>query len=325
MAVLIKAADYFTEAAEKIGLSWKMPPLVVGVTIVAIGTALPELATSLVAVFNGQTQIVAANALGSNITNIFLIIGICAISAGVLKIKKSVINANLPLLAAAVGLIVVIMWDRQVTFGEGVVAILAYLIYAVYLVESGKYKAGLPAGQASKAEGFIPGQDLPATRETRHYHRRREHFSSNPSLIFALIVSALAIYLSAAWTVRSLLSLADMLKIGVSVAVMIALAIGTSLPVLIVSLLAVKKKQYEIALGTVFGANIFNALMILGIPSLFKTLIVDEATFSVGIPFLVGATLIYIISIISKKIDRLEGGLYLLIYALFVAKLIGLF
>lgn len=317
LLVLVKAADYFTEAAEKIGLVLKMSPFIVGVTIVSIGTALPELSISLVAALNGQTSIVAANALGSNITNIFLIIGICAVAAGALIVKKSIINMDLPLLAAAVALIVAIMWDRQVTFGEGAVAILAYFVYAAYLVKSQRH-------EAAKAEGFIPGQDIPATREKRHFHRRKERPFNN-TLIFALVVSILAIYFGANWAVKSILKIAEIININSSVVVMIIMAIGTSLPELIVALTAVKKKKYEIALGNVFGANIFNALMVIGIPSLFTTLAIDEVTFSVGIPFLVGATLIYTISLISRKIDRLEGSLYLLIYALFVAKLVGLF
>lgn len=315
--ILIKAADYFTEAAEKIGLSLKIPVFVIGATIVSFGTTLPELSTSLVAVFKGETELVVANALGSSITNILLIIGICALYAGVLKVKSSVINLDLPFLAAATGLITVILWDQQVTIGEGIVSILAFIVYAVYLIKIKRH-------EAVQEEGFIPGQDIPASREKRFLLRPKK-FKLNWHLVFYLVISVVAIYFGAEWTVKAILNISAILNVPSTIAVMIGISIGTSLPELIVSLVAVKKKQYEIALGNVFGANIFNVLMVIGIPSLFSTLKVDDHTFSVGIPFLVGATLIYVISILFKKIDRWEGGLYLAVYALFIAKLLNLF
>lgn len=315
--ILIKAADYFTEAAEKIGLNLKISPFIIGVTVVAIGTSLPELATSLLAVFRGHSEVVAANALGSNITNILLIIGICALVAGVLKVKHTIINLDLPLLAAATGLITVILWDQQVTTGEGIVALLSYLVYAAYLIKVQRHEAG-------KKEGFIPGQDIPASREKRHLQRTKK-LKFNWQLIFYLIISVIAIYFGADWVVKAILNIAAILNVPSSIAVMIGVGAGTSLPELIVSLVAVKKKQYEIALGNIFGSNIFNVLVVIGIPSLFGTLKVDDQTFSVGIPFLAGATLIYVVSILFKKIDRWEGGLYLAVYALFIAKLLNLF
>ena len=136
--VLIKAADYFTESAEKIGLAFKISPFVLGVTVISIGTSLPELATSLIAVFKNQTEIVAANALGSNIANILLVVGIAAIVAGTLKVKRSLIDIDLPLLVAATSLIIIIMWDRQVTLGEGIVAVLGYMVYAAYTIKGEK-------------------------------------------------------------------------------------------------------------------------------------------------------------------------------------------
>ncbi|PIT90497.1 MAG: conjugal transfer protein TraR [Candidatus Komeilibacteria bacterium CG10_big_fil_rev_8_21_14_0_10_41_13] len=314
--VLIKAADYFTEGAEKIGLALKISPFIVGVTIVSIGTSLPELATSIVALLRDQTEIVVANALGSNIANILLVVGICAIIAGVLSVRRSLIDIDLPLLLSATALIVVIMWDKQVTLGEGLIAIIGYLVYAGYTIRSEKEEKPQPGG-------ILPGEDIPATREKRHKHRHKRNL--NFSLIGVLAISTAAIYFSADWTVKSMLQIAGIVNINASVVSMVALAIGTSLPELVVSLGAVRKKKYEIALGNVFGSNIFNALMLIGIPALFKPLKIDDVTFSIGVPFLIGATLIYTFSGISKKIHKWEGMMYILIYILFVAKLLGAF
>src|SRR3989344_2424075 len=317
LAVLIKAADYFTEAAEKIGLALKISPFVLGLTIVTFGTTLPELATSIVAVIKNQTEIVAANAIGSNIANILLIIGIVAVVAKVLIVKRSLIEIDLPLLAGAVALITVICWDKQITMGEGIVAILGYLVYCFYAFQEEKREEG---GRA----GILKGGELPVTREKRHFFRRKNR-PLNFSLILILLASAAAVYLGATFTVKAMMGLADILNISSSIVAIIALAIGTSLPELFVCLSAVKRGQFDIALGNVFGANIFNILMITGVASLFRTLTVDQATFGIGIPFLIGATVLYIFSGISGKIHKWDGLMYLLIYVMFVAKLIGLF
>jgi len=316
--ILIKASDYFTESAEKIGLAFKISPFIIGVTIISIGTSLPELATSLVAIFKDQTEIVAANAIGSNIANILLVVGISAIVAGSLKVKRSLIDIDLPLLITATALIIVIMWDKQVTMGEGIVAIIGYLVYAGYTLQG-------PKEESSDPEGILPGEDIPATREQRHHYMTKKWSKLSFNVIAFLVISIVAIYFSADWTVKSILKISELLSINSSVITMIILAIGTSLPELVVSIGAVRKKKFEIALGNVFGSNIFNGLMVLGIPSLFKTLTIDEVTFSIGIPFLIGATLIYTFSGISKKVHKWEGMMYILIYILFVVKVMGLF
>ncbi len=310
--VLIKGADYFTEAAERIGLALKISPFVIGVTIVSIGTSLPELSTSIISAIKGQTAIVAANAIGSNIANILLIVGLLAIIGGRLAIKRRLIEMELPLLLAATGLITVIMWDRQVTLGEGIVAILGYLVYGAYAITN------------QKAIGVSSGSDLPATREGRHYHRRRERVL-NFKLVLILLVSLVLIYFSADFTVKAIINLAALFNLRSSIVTMIILAIGTSLPELFVSILALKKGQVAIALGNVFGSNIFNALMVIGLPALIRPLEIDQPTFSVGIPFLIGATALYAFSGFFKKIHRWEGCMYLLIYFLFIAKLVNLF
>ena len=317
LLILIKAADYFTESAEKIGLALKISPFIIGVTIISIGTSLPELATSIIAVIKGQTELVAANAIGSNIANILLIIGISSLVAGKLVVKRSLIDIDLPLLATATALIVVVLWDKQITMGEGVVAILAYSVYAAYTMKGDKE-------EKSKPEGIVPGEDIPATREKRHLHRKIDR-EWNLKLIIILIFSTIFIYFGAEWTIKSIIEIARLLGLPSSMIVMSAMAIGTSLPELVVSVGAARKGKFEIALGNVFGSNIFNILMVMGIPALFKTLAVDEATFSIGIPFLVGSTVLYVFSGISKKIYNWEGMMYLLIYILFIAKLFNLF
>lgn len=321
LAVLIKAADIFTDNSEKLGLALKIPSFIVGVTIVSIGTSLPELATSLIAVFRGQTEIVAANAIGSNIANIFLVVGFSVIVARRMSVKRSLINLDLPLLACATALLIFIVWDRQIVFWEGVIALLGYLVYAVYTISSSRERVNIDHKHKMA--------DLPATRLDRlsvlkKVWVRPIKFKLEPRIIISLIVSAVLIYFSATYTIESIIQIAGILGIGTSMIVMSAMAIGTSLPELAVSINAAKKRKYEIALGNIFGSNIFNALVVISVPAMITTLKVDETTFSIGIPFIIGATLLYIFSGISRKIYNWEGAMYLLIYALFLMKVFGI-
>ncbi len=321
LAVLIKSADIFTDNSEKVGLAFKIPSFIIGVTIVSIGTSLPELATSIIAVFRGQTEIVAANAIGSNIANIFLVVGFSTIIARRMTIKRSLINLDLPLLACATALLVFIAWDQEINFWEGVIALLGYLVYAIYTISSSRERVNID--HKHKAA------DLPATRLDRlsvlkKIWTRPVKFKLEPGVLISLIVSAILIYFSASYTIESIIQIANLLGIGASVIVMSAMAIGTSLPELAVSVNAARKRKYEIALGNIFGSNIFNALVVISVPAMITTLKVDETTFSIGIPFIIGATILYIFSGISRKIYNWEGAMYLLIYALFLMKVFGI-
>lgn len=131
--------------------------------------------------------------------------------------------------------------------------------------------------------------------------------------------------IGANYTIESVLKLSELLKISTSLIAITAIAIGTSLPELVVSVRAALKKKYEIALGNVFGSNVFNILLVAGIPAMIRPLVVDDLTFFIGLPFLVIATLLFIISGISRRIHIWEGAMYLLIYILFIAKLCNLF
>ena len=139
--------------------------------------------------------------------------------------------------------------------------------------------------------------------------------------ILVFIVSLDLLVKSADWLVESAEKIGLAFKISPFIIGVTIVAVGTSLPELVVSVKAAVKKKYEIALGNIFGSNIFNILLVVGIPSLIKPLIVDDATFLIGVPFLVVATLLFIISGISQRIHIWEGIMYLLFYILFIAKL----
>lgn len=313
LALLVKSADWFIESAEKIGLAFKIPPFVIGITIVALGTSFPELASSIAAVLKGASEIVIANALGSNIANILLVIGLSAIAARCLIVKRSLIDLDSPLLISATAIFAFVMWDREIVFGEGILLILAFIVYFSYTI----FQKREEEKESSEVVEVLP---------SRVERRKKEAPSAlTPKVYIFLIIGVIGLTIGANYTIESVLKLSEILKISTSLIAITAIAIGTSLPELVVSVKAALKKKYEIALGNIFGSNVFNILLVVGIPALIKPLSVDELTFRVGLPFLAIATLLFVISGISRKIHLWEGAMYLLIYVLFIAKLTGLF
>lgn len=217
IAVLVKASDYFTSNAEKIGIYYGMPAFLVGVTIVAVGTSLPELISSIFAILKGNTEIVAGNVIGSNIANIFLILGVATIIGGRLKIMYELVKVDLPLLAGSAMLFGVMVWDGVFTFPEALMSLAGFAIYVHYTIKSSQEKT-----------------DPEIEREVKEI-KKLKHIGSSPFLI--LIFSAVFIFIGAKYTVDSIVSIATIMNIGAEIIAVTAVAIGTSLPELAVSTL----------------------------------------------------------------------------------------
>ena len=321
LALLVKSADWFVESSEKIGLALKISPFIIGVTIVAIGTSFPELASSLAAVFKGATEIVAANVIGSNIANILLIVGLSAVVARRLAVRRSLINIDLPLLASTTVLFGFILWDGKVIWQEAILLLIAFLVYLFYTISQRGAQPEKPLPEEMVSGEIV--EVLPSRIERRRVKKPVEKL--NFKVFLFLILGIFGLAFGANYLIDSVLKLAEILKIGISVITILGVAVGTSLPELVVSIRAAWQKKYEIALGNIFGSNVFNLLVVIGLPGLIKTLVVDDLTFKIGFPFMVVATLLLIISGITRRISIWEGLMFLLIYILFVIKLFGLF
>jgi cation:H+ antiporter len=302
LVALVKGADWLITSSEKIGLSLGLSPFIVGVTIVGVGTSFPELISSLVAVFKGVTDVVAANAIGSNIANILLIIGVSAVVSKRLTVTKNLIDVDLPLLAITTVLLLGVVWDKQITLGESILLLAAYGVYFLYTVFH---------------------------RDTDEAGAAKNNRSSRPKIlakdILLLGVGILGLVLGAKYMIDALVNLSAMLNVATGVIAITAVAVGTSLPELLVSAKAALQKKSEVALGNIFGSNVFNALVVVGFPGLFKRLSLDEQTFAIGVPTMALATLLFVISGISKRIHVWEGALFLAVYLLFIAKLFSWF
>jgi len=311
LAVLVKSADWLLDSAEKIGLAAGLSPFIIGVTIVGLGTSFPELITAVIAVLKGASEIVSATAIGSNVSNILLILGISAIVAGRLSVTKNIIDLDLPLLAVGTVLFLGVIWDRQVVFFESILLLIAYIIYLLYTVIH---------------RDDEEGETLPS-RETRR--RKKIKTPLKPKLVtkdfILLFVGIAGLIVGAKYMIDAMLELSVILNIGAGVIAITAAALGTSLPELVVSLKAALNKKSEIAIGNIFGSNIFNMFVVVGIPGLISTIKLDGPTFAVGAPAVALVTLLFVISGISRRIHAWEGAIYLLVYILFIAKILNLF
>ena len=284
-------------SAEKIGLRIGLSPFIVGVTIVAFGTSLPELISGFVAVANGVSEIVVANAVGSNIANILLVVGISAIVGKRLSVSKDLIDLDLPLIALSTAIFLLVAYDGSVTFFESMFLVITYVIYL----------------------GFsLIYKDDEADKKVKRP-------KITPNDILMLVIGIIGLSVGARFMVDSIEALSLMLNIGAGIIAISAVAIGTSLPELIVSVKAALRKQSEVALGNIFGSNIFNVLAVVGLPGLFGTLTIDPQTIAIGLPVLLMATILFIISGISRRIHVQEGALFLMLYVIFITKLFGLF
>lgn len=307
--VLVKSAEYFINAAEKIGLILGVSPFFIGMTVVALGTSLPELFTSLFAVLNNASEIVIGNVVGSNIANILLIVGITAITVKKIKIDYDIINLDLPLFAASTaGLIAMVAWDKEINIFEGIIAIAFFIIYFFYLYKSRHDTVGeeIKKKLDETKEKLIPKK-------------------INSKLILILVLSSLFLFLGAKFTVSSVLELSTLIGITTSAIALSAIAIGTSLPELAVTIRAVKNGNGDLAIGNIFGSNLFNGSLVIGLSSFISPLKVTDDVLYIAVPFLAATTILYVFSGISRKIHNYEGAMFVLIYVLFLAKLFNIF
>jgi cation:H+ antiporter len=316
LALLVKGSDWLLSGAENVGLSLGMTPFVIGVLLVGVGTSLPELVSSIAGALSGVPEIVVANAAGSNIANILLVVGTMTIIARQISIARDLITLELPLLAISTLLLIGSVYDGEVTFMEALILCIAYGVYMAYSFSSGEAGASIAA--------------IEKTAEIKEEVEKKESgFSQFMNGLYALkeytslLFGTAAVYFGATYLIDSVIALSSILAIAPGIISITAIALGTSLPELTVSARAVVTGKTEVAIGGILGSNAFNALMVVGVPGLLTTLPVGEQTLMIGIPTMALVTLIFIISTVSKKLYHWEGMMFLLVYAFFVLKLFG--
>ena len=262
---VIKGADWFLGAAEKVGVTLRLPPFILGVVLVGFGTSLPELATSLAAVNDGVNTVSIANVAGSNIANILLILGVTTIILGTIKFDKNIIDLDIPLLLATTILFSLLVFDGVITRGDGVLLLVGFIGYIVYSLgyrEDKEYHKGLISLVAALSK-----------RTNKKVEESKNIMG--PFTVVVLIFSIVLLGASSKFAVDSLLRIVDEVNIGVGVLSFFALAIGPSLPELAVSIKALSKGQGDLVIGNVIGSSMFNILLISGVTSVISEQTVD--------------------------------------------------
>jgi len=301
LAALVKSSDWFVEYAEKVGLSIGLSPTVIGVLLLAFGTSLPELGTSIIAMLKNSPEIVLGNVVGSNVANILLVGGTLFLVAGKSSFSPRNFKAELLLVPVTAILLFALAFNLFISIWESIILLVAYAGYVLYSVrESNKVKAILEEveGVASKPE--------PA----KWYY-----------WVF-LLGSGAGIYFGAEYTIEAIMHIADHFTVGKEIVALTAVALGTSLPELFVSIAAGRKGKLEMALGNILGSNIFNILGIVSIPSLLGPMTVPASMVNFNMPFMIGLSLLMVGIIVSRRSNRIIGGLFVLAY---VAYTVGLY
>lgn len=302
LALLIYAASAFIRSAETVGLHLGLSPFVLGVTVVAFGTSFPELVSGVASVLQGVPEVAVGTAVGSNVTNILLILGLAAFIGNGLVVDHELVRVDLPFLFGSALLLWFFAYDGQIGWLEGLVglaALAAYILYASSTPDDPTTTVG-----ASVAGSTGESEPRPST-----------------STWLVLIGSALVTQVGAYYTVESATELASHLAVGSEVVATTVVAFGTSLPELVVSVQSARAGKPELAVGNVIGSNIFNALGVVGVSALFGTLTVPASIVGFAMPAMVGVTVLAFFVLQAREVTRWDAWLLVVLYVAFLIQM----
>lgn len=289
LAALLKASDWFVDAAEKIGLSFGISPFIIGVTVVAFGTSLPELATSISAVLSESSEIVLGNVVGSNIANILLVLGLSAVIGKSLTIDYDVMQSEIPQLLGSVAFLWFAMSDLHFSFLEAILFLIAAAIFLANFFK--EREQGTVITKASLMD------------------------------YVKLIGGGVLVYFSADFAIGAIQDISREAGINTEFLALSLVAVGTSLPEVFVSIAAARKGKHGIAIGNVLGSNIFNSYVVTGISAFFGTLTIPPHMLQFSLPFMAAMTLLFAVVSLRLRVGRWEGALLFLFFIFYLVEL----
>ena len=312
-AFLVKGADFFVEGSSSIAKKLKGPPIIIGLTIVAMGTSLPETAVSVTASLVQNNELAVSNVVGSNIFNLMFVIGVCSILTSIM-VQKATVVRDIPLsLGCALFLLVLGvsgLGDKAgMTLGhaDGVIFLIVFAGYIFTMVRSAmKARA---AGQKVEIEGVEECDNM-------------KELSYGKSILF-LIVGAAAIAFGGDLTVDTASRIAIELGMSQTLVGLTIVSIGTSLPELVTSVVAARKNEVDMAVGNAVGSNIFNILMVLGISSAISPVALIRENIIDIVLLMVFSVMVWIFAGTRKKIERKEGIIMVVVYLVYCAYIIA--
>lgn len=327
--LLIKGADWFVDGAAGFAAKMRVPQLVIGLTIVAFGTSAPELATSVISASQQSVGIAIGNILGSNICNILLILGLSAIIA-VLPIQKETLKIDLPVLLGASGLIILFgETGGEIDRIEGAIMTAFLIAYTAFLILTALKNRENEGGMVALNDHEVLSEAEEEKKGFSAWYERKKDYSW--FLLTILVVGLGVVVGGAMLAVEGAKVIAGKLGISENIIGLTVVAIGTSLPELITSVVAAKKGETDIAVGNIIGSNVFNILFVGGLSALIFPLPFAPE----GVSFLadglialgVAALLSLFAYLPEHKLKRWQGVVFLLgavaYYAFTVLRAIG--
>lgn len=298
--ILIKGADIFVDGASSLARNFKLPTILIGLTIVAFGTSAPELAVSIQSILKGSGDIVLGNVIGSNILNILLIVGVSAMFHS-LTVKNNTVKKELPITLLLSVLFIVLLNDSIFGLGEntlsrqdGIILLLFFTVFLYYLLTIMK-----------------------KNKETEKSEDEEIKYSIPKSIIF-IILGMIGIIFGSDFVVDGASNIASALGISEKMIALTIVALGTSLPELVTSVTATRKGEYDIAIGNVVGSNIFNICAVIGLPVTFISGI-NHINFNlIDLAVLFTAVfMLFIFSLKDRKIEKKEGFVLLSLFLVY--------
>ena len=297
--LLVKGADWFVEGASKVAEKFGIPQLIIGLTIVAIGTSLPEAAVSVSAALKGSAEITIGNVVGSNIMNILLILGITSVIKPI-AVQKSTVRYELPFVIIVSALLMGIGYtDNTVGRADGLILWGLLLCYMVYLLQIAK------KGGDSPEESSDEGKPMPGWK-----------------MILLIIVGGVMIVLGSDVAVDAATELARIFGMSERLIGLTIVAFGTSLPELVTSATAAVKGKADIAVGNIVGSNIFNILFVVGTSAVITPVTYAANFFVDSIVCIATAVLLWLLVVKNKRLGRAGGACMLVCYAAYFVYLI---
>ncbi len=290
-ALLIKGADLFVDGSSSIAKLLKIPSVIIGLTIVSIGTSLPEAAVSITASLGGNYDLSIANVVGSNIFNLLSVVGASALICPFM-IDQMIIKRDFPICIGVTVILAIMLRDSHLSRPESLILFVLFILYIIMLVMS-------------------------ALKNREGASEEYKTLSPTKSILF-IILGIIGIVAGGTFTVDSATFFAEALGMSELLIGLTIVAVGTSLPELVTSVVAAKKGESEIALGNVIGSNIFNILFILGMSGLVHPLSCDRGAL-IDTVILIGVCLVmYAVCVTGKKATRKEGAACIVLYILYV-------
>ncbi len=299
---LVKGADIFVDGSSSIAKKFHVPSIIIGLTIVAMGTSLPEAAVSVTASLANQNTLAVSNVVGSNIFNLMVVIGMCAVLTPV-AVQRETLKRDFPFSVFCAILLLILGWmgPMQLGHGDGVIFLVLFAIFIGCMIRS--------ALKANK-EGKTAEGDSSEIDEMK--------IMSLPKSLLFIVMGAAGIILGGDVVVNSATNIATRLGMSETLVGLTIVSIGTSLPELVTSVVAARKHEVDMALGNAIGSNIFNILMVLGIAGAISPMAFLTENIIDIVILLVFSLIVWFFAWTKQKLNRGEGAIMLALYAAFM-------